>query len=499
MSKKIIIENLKNVDRLEFELPAPGVWLLTGENGCGKTTLLAAIHRLGFPNAFATHFPASVASDRLDDMSRASVTFQLRQRQVTYRRAGVRWVPTPRREAALLRAFNYSSVEFVGVDADRISPKEEDFVPARVRAVAPRIIAAANHIFATSRFQTLRTVNVTRGSNPAYVFAHGPTSARKYSSEKSFSVGELCVLKLLKKLDQCEDNSLFLIDELEMALPPSAQARMFDHIEECALEKNLTVIFSTHSVTLIKSANRNRILFIRSTDEGLSVVKGPYPSVVLGSLASVEERAADTVVYVEDTFAEAALDPLLSAVASEKLGEDPFVFPKVVVVPVGGFREVVHFLRRHDALMRPGIKCYAVLDADVKEETLVQWRQDQNHEMLAWFARHQDRIKYLPWTPEVGLKRLYDEDTSKFLEKIRTTFNDQTLQMPQAVTDQAHQLESAELRRACKTWTKHLTDFIREQTMLSEAEIAKGLGAILSQDFFERQKNSAMRDYAPML
>lgn len=53
--KKIRIENVKNITYMEFDIPNPGVYLLTGSNGSGKTTLLTALHRLGFGNAFA-HF-----------------------------------------------------------------------------------------------------------------------------------------------------------------------------------------------------------------------------------------------------------------------------------------------------------------------------------------------------------------------------------------------------------------------------------------------------------
>ena len=38
--KKVILENVKGIHRLEFELPNnSGVYLITGKNGTGKTNL----------------------------------------------------------------------------------------------------------------------------------------------------------------------------------------------------------------------------------------------------------------------------------------------------------------------------------------------------------------------------------------------------------------------------------------------------------------------------
>jgi ABC-type cobalamin/Fe3+-siderophores transport system ATPase subunit len=45
------IRNLRNITRLRFEIPDPGVWLLTAGNGAGKTTLLTCLRRIGQSSA----------------------------------------------------------------------------------------------------------------------------------------------------------------------------------------------------------------------------------------------------------------------------------------------------------------------------------------------------------------------------------------------------------------------------------------------------------------
>ena len=496
---QIEITNLRGIDFLEFEMPRPGVWLLTGENGCGKTTLLAAMRRIGFSNAFQAHFPASKESERLDDFSSSAIRYRPKKKDVTYVRGDVRWVPTPRRNANVLQEFAYSSVEFVGATPDRIAPREDDFQPKRIRKVSQNIVDAANVIFSTDRFDKLRVVNIARGQNPAYIFQYGSGTNIRYASEESFSVGELCVLKLVKKVEECPDQSLLLIDELEMALHPSAQVELYHYLRRKAGEKKLTIIFSTHSVTLIKTAQRKEIIFLRWEGERFLAIEGPYPSVVLGSLASVEERSADIVVYVEDECAESIVEPMLRYLASEKFGTDAFIFPKLVVVPVGGFKEVVAFLKRHDALHRPEIRSFALLDEDVRSETLQQWKENGNYGMLDWYHKHEERIRYLPWSPEVGLYNMCSQSVQTFKKELRDMLGDQTLQLHRFDRKEADDLRAHMKRKATKRWYDKLVECLCEQTAENVSVVRKALGAMLAKYYISVDWDEALQNCGSIL
>ena len=496
---QIEITNLRAIDSLEFDMPGPGVWLLTGENGCGKTTLLAAMRRIGFSNAFQTHFPASKESERLDDFSSSTIRYRPKKKDVTYVRGDVRWVPTPRRNATVLQEFGYSSVVFVGATPDRIAPREDDFQPKRIRQVSQDIVDAANTIFSTDRFDKLRVLNITRGQNPAYIFRYGSGTNVRYASEKSFSVGELCVLKLVKKVEECPDHSLLLIDELEMALHPSAQVELYHYLKRKARAKNLTIIFSTHSVTLIKTAQKKEIIFLRREGERFVAIEGPYPSVVLGSLASVEERSADIVIYVEDECAESIVEPMLGYVATQKFGIDAFIYPKLVVVPVGGFREVVAFLKRHNALHRPEIRSFALLDEDVKSETLRQWQKSDNHEMLAWFQKYENRIKYLPWSPEVGLYNMCRQSEQNFRRELRNRLGDQALQLHRFDRKEIDDLKERRKRNATKRWYRELVECLCEQTAKDDILVRKTLGAMLARYYTSKDRDGALQNYGSIL
>ena len=92
--------------------------------------------------------------------------------------------------------------------------------------------------------------------NTAYVI---PLGKNQYYSEQNFSFGEIVMLNLLLDIEDTKDGSLLLIDELELALHPSAQIRLITILRKIAEEKNLTIIISTHSSSIIKS-QKNVIL-----------------------------------------------------------------------------------------------------------------------------------------------------------------------------------------------------------------------------------------------
>ena len=104
-----------------------------------------------------------------------------------------------------------------------------------------------------------------------------------------------------------------------------------------ATKKNLTVIFSTHSITLLKSVPREQIIFLERTKTGVvSPIAGCFPTYAIGNITLGEERAPDVVLYVEDEVAKAILEPLTMLTMQKKYNANN-LFPQVKIVPIGGF------------------------------------------------------------------------------------------------------------------------------------------------------------------
>ena len=88
----------------------------------------------------------------------------------------------------------------------------------------------------------------------------------RWYSELSFSLGERMALNALDYISDIPRQSMLLIDEIELALHPIAQVLFYNYLEKKAEEKDIVIIISTHSATLIKRAKN--IQYLEKDDEG---------------------------------------------------------------------------------------------------------------------------------------------------------------------------------------------------------------------------------------
>ncbi|WP_034997946.1 ATP-dependent nuclease [Beijerinckia mobilis] len=499
MPGTIHIKNLRNIKQLDFNLPGPGVWLLTAGNGAGKTSLLACLRRIGNSQAFSLHFPASLKSKVLDDYGQASITYEIEGATVEYAYRGARWTPQPRRNSHLLSNFGYPDIIYIGANADRITPRPDDFAPRRVKKANADLIKIANEIFDTNKFNELKVINLTTGvSNEAFMLQvnHQPD---QYHSEKQFSLGELCILKLIKSLQACQHNSLVLIDELEMALHPRAQIQLYKYLVYIAKDKELTIIFSTHSVSLIKGVPRKQIIFLQRDDNGIvNSITGCFPTYALGNITLGEERAPDVVLYVEDEIAKAITEPLIKLVMQKKFS-DQNLFPVVQIIPIGGFHQVIQFLSRHNTILPSETKCFALLDKDVKDETIPRLTKDRDHKLLEKINSLGSKIAYLPWTPEEGIISYLCDERNNAQVALRSHFCDNRIVLPQHFLQELIGLVGEKLRSTSKKIFKDVCRDIASVTGKSLEQTERDLCTFFAKEYFNKNENDIMQLLAPKL
>jgi energy-coupling factor transporter ATP-binding protein EcfA2 len=501
MAKSVEIQVLRHIKSLTFEIPGPGVYLLSGTNGAGKTSLLACLHRIGSSQAFPRHFRSSTQSQILDNFAKAQITYTLNGESVTYGYAGERWVPRPRKNSALLHNFGYPEVVYIGATADRITPRPEDFLPRRLGAASAEIRDAANHIFSTSKFDGLKVINLTRGpGNKAFLLQATPPPGATYFSERNFSLGELCVLKLLRGLKDSKHGAMVLIDELELALHPKAQIQLLDYLKRFAPTKNLTVIFSTHSVSLLKSVPRKSILFLDSSAGATTAVAGCYPAYAIGNITYGEERAPDAVIYVEDDVAAFVAEHFLQRYLNEKHGGNSSQRPTVQVLPIGPFMSVVRHLAGSDAVLPATTKTGALLDGDVKTETVTGWTNASNHAMLAEFEAHATRIQYLPWTPEVAFVEFLKQPGGLSEQAFRQHFSNHLLTVNQQDIGVIPAIAGGDQRKACKAAVSNVAQ--RFQALLpglGESELRRRMFGVFVDWCFPRHRPAVMQTFGALV
>lgn len=420
---KIILRNIKKVTELCFEIPGRGVWVLTGLNGSGKTSLFASIYRIGAQHAFQRFYKTSPLENRLDSYADAEIEYQIGGEAVKYHYGGQRWRATPRRNAKLFDQSLYESVGYIDASGDRIEPFPDEIVPRRLRDAGNEIKDFLSNVLGDIKWNNLKHVNTRRGvGNDAYLIPYQVGGRNYYFSEKGFSLGELCALRLAIKITNTPDNSLLLIDEVEMALHPQAQVRLLKQVSQIAAAKSLTVLFSTHSATIIKNCERRQIIHLRCDNSGrILPVVGAFPAQVLGDIAFDDELAADFVFYVEDKQAKLLAEQLIGMYMTHCYPNGSYR-PLYKVAPVGGFVQVIEMLNNSSAIFANYVKRYAILDEDVKTESLIAARQQQNQTLLGLFEMASNKIKFLPCTPEVGVIEMFENHAAQNAQ-LRNTLN----------------------------------------------------------------------------
>jgi len=499
MTGIITISNLKGISYLEYSLPPVGVHLLAGANGAGKTTLLACLRRIGYSNAFPVHFPSSVHFTNLDDYGQAEIKYTVNNQSVTYGRRAQRWTPRPRQNAFVLGNFGYPSVIYAGATAERITPSAQELRRARVRR-APQILRnVLNDVFATSKFDNLVVVNLTRGAgNKAYLVPVSGSRPVKYYTEKNLGLGELCVLKLALSLQDCPNNSLVLIDELEMALHPMAQIKFVEFLKDMSAEKNLTVVVSTHSASLIKYFGKKHLSYLVVEQNRVEVLRNCFPTYALGQLGYGEERAPDVLVYVEDTAARRLSEMLWKNMVANRLGARAAYAPTVHFIEIGGIPNVLNMLIKGGGLLPEQTSVKALLDRDAKDETLQAAidRNDLSTQQI--FQQCDGQLNYLPWTPEVGIINLLDSEHAFVEGKLREQTNTAYLNLLRPSADELVEDAGPQQRKKAKSGLKRISSDIANQLPNYDLDqVKEEIYKIFSSWYFDNHNGEVQRLFGP--
>lgn len=472
---KIRISKIKGIESLDFEIPSVGVWVMTGLNGSGKSTLLAALYRIRYSYAFQQFFKTSPLANRVDLYDEASITYEINGQSVSYRYGGQRWRASPRANSIILDNFPYSAISYLEANSDRIEPYADEITPNRLRDASSDIKEFLVAVLADNKWSNLKFVNTRRGrGNEAFLIPYRPGlgHAYKFYSEKSFSLGELCILRLATRLAGIPDNGLVLIDEIEMALHPQAQVRLLEKLRSVSQAKNTTIIFSTHSSSIIKTAGRNNLIHLTNIGNNtIGTIRKPYPAQILGEVAFDDELGADFVFFVEDKQAKMLLEQLVQeylAVTNQDVNYQPLC----KIAPVGGFVQVLEFVNGSSQIFPSYVRRIAFLDEDVKTDSLRSARQRNDHRLLDLFQRSQNILNYLPCTPEVGLVDMFEGGFMR--DELRGSFSGHAVNIDRLIQSADYQaLNSQNPRELAKKKVTYLVDGVNQVTGLDELQVRR--------------------------
>ena len=418
-AKRVIsIEKLKNIEHLDFCIPEqPGVFLLVGANGTGKTTLLTCINRICDGQSFSKGFSSSQHSGEIDQYTEAKITYFVRDRDnpsfsVSFQHGTQRWTSSPRiKTDELPIAFNIPSIIYIRADSNRIAIKPDEIIGGRYDGANQQICDDLNYIFETDRFSKLRRLrNSGRGRYGTYFYII-QQGRGKFYSEKRFSTGEVAMLRLVERIrndSTLQSGSIILIDEAELALHPRIQRNLLSYLKTISEEKQLTVIISTHSVTMIKETSKERIMLLEGDNGIYSIVTPCYHARALGSVDFMSASLPDVILFVEDDMARIVLEDVIAIIGST---ERKVSNAKCAIIPVGGFPETAKLALDIKGRLQNKTQVCAFWDHDVFAENLNDPEYYQG--TIDLYSANKDSIFDLQVTPEVWIIEALAEESVK--------------------------------------------------------------------------------------
>lgn len=430
--KKIIINQLRRISRLEFELPeAYGrVFLLTGANGAGKSTLISTLAQIGDPEALNKFFQPNIFFNGMENvLSESSITFETDDTSAEFRfdNDTGQWRAVTGDTKKVFGSFGYPETLFAGAKPKRQSVPGEVFETADIRSAPEEICRAAAGIFDDENFMKLSLIRSPVTGEDVYIRPLELNGKLYYFSENNFSAGERAVIKLAAQLRKIARRSLVLIDEAEMALHPKAQKRLMLYLEDVARKKELQVIVSTQSASIIKISDPRRLLFLEDDERAGEMVcrRNVYPAAILGEMAFEEEILPEAILLVEDPEAQMLLEAIVAKLKQLMADTD---FPYTKILPVGGYMQVIILMDNLSRVFPNFVHRRAVLDKDA-ENNVRRTASDPGRSLHTIVSRNIEQIYFLPCAPEQGVIRLLEADPKKHSSGLRKIFGTDTIHL----------------------------------------------------------------------
>lgn len=406
MQFRVEIKNVQPISHLVFEidLSQHGIHCIVGKNGVGKTTLSKAIMNFALADTFIRTSSAGVFSDS----SAISYTLGEQQYLFTYDPA-LRSIstkqPVPGHHKAVV------SVELPAPHGQRftffrtLSEQDENIRQAVVLGRYEKPIALIEflaNIYKEQRFDHLVEVPIRRGVCCCFVFED-----KRYIREDSFSSGEYFLINLYRKITQ--GTPLIVIDEIDISLDASTQARLAEQLRQLCAKHSSSVIFTSHSLALMQTLEPGEILYLdRDRDTGTIALLPMSFNGVKSLLFGFE--GYDRYILTEDERLEQFLQYAINRYCSP-------TFYSFQVICVGGQGYVKGMMNLNDQYKFYGPKenVISVLDGDQSEQRQpkqVFCLPIKNVENALWQLYREDDFQYrFDGGEELQAKPLYGQLT----------------------------------------------------------------------------------------
>lgn len=360
---KLQIKNIQHIKDFTFEvdLSKNKLMALVGKNGIGKTLLFKSIQNLITSNTFSKTSNKHIFNQN----SEIIYTLDLNKSYVFSYNDSVETIDLKESvDDEIIRNIN---VELPIPFGERFQFRRFGEIDSQIRTAIittkynkpEELIELLNFIYDSNRFDNLIEVEISKKKFYAIVL-----DDNYYIIEDYLSSGEYFVISIYKLIQsRCK---LIAIDEIDISLDAMAQVRFIKKLREMTHKYEINLIFSTHSLGIMKMLKSDELFYMDFNDGDYSIENKSY-NYIKSLLYGFTDY--DKYLLVEDDVLKDFIDFILS-------GEK--IFHKYIVLPIGGADNVVKLMEKNSEKEVFGKieNVKSVLDGDMSLKTAYTSRGD---------------------------------------------------------------------------------------------------------------------------
>jgi len=346
------INNIQHIKELSFVVELNNqIMCIVGKNGTGKTTLIRAIKNLSATDTFAkTAAPYIFKND-------SQISYRYNDKYYIFRyNEKLKTIDTKDIidknikdniyvELPIPHGERFGNFQRLGDIDEELRRK----IALKQYQTPNELIAFLSEIYQTERFNDLKEISIKKSK---YYFILREDNF--YIREDYLSSGEHFVINLYKMIQRrCK---LIFIDEIDISLDASAQVNLLNELRKFCEEYEVNIVFTTHSLALIKKLNNLELYYMESSNGIVSIKEASYnyvKSLLFGF------RGWDKYILTEDAMLHDYIKHLISH-------KNIRTFFQYKIIYIGGHHNVVDFMARNstDGFLSEQENVIVVLDGD---------------------------------------------------------------------------------------------------------------------------------------
>ena len=395
---KIKIENIQSIKHLELDLDLNSgkVMCIVGKNGVGKTTFIKAIATLLSADIFKKTSSPYIFN------SSSKITYHIDGKDYIYTHndkiqtidsQDIVADPIKNNIIGELPLPHGKRFNFFQAISDKDKEIRGKYIDKDYKTPI-KLVEWYKKIYKSDKFNDLKEVNI---KGEKYYFL--PQKNNQYIREDYFSSGEYFILSIYRLIQQ--QKKLIVIDELDISLDAGAQVHLIKELREFCQEKSVTLLFTTHSLAVIKVLEDDELFYLESNKGKCEIVKRSY-NYIKGILYQFE--GWDKYILTEDR--------VLASFIKWQLKSGGILNKEYIVIPIGPASSVIALMDENNGenFFSTKNNVISVVDGDQKNN-----------------YKDREEVIFLPFkSVEKALKKLYDNNRNDvFFQGVATSEPDE--------------------------------------------------------------------------